>query len=320
MSRSIPLISVVIPCYNEEDSIPLLLPTLQEKLSHLSAESKIDSNSKVYLVDDGSEDKTWELINSATENNKNIVGVKLTRNFGHQHALYAGLMSAAGDVTISMDADFQDDINVIDQMIDEYAKGSEIVYGVRSDRSADTYFKRKTATIHYRFLQVLGIKTIPNHADFRLMSKQAITLLSRYKEENIYLRGVVPLLGLASSQVEYVRNSRIAGESKYNFKNMFSLSIKGITSFSIAPLRFIAFMGFLVFLVSILMAGWAFKAALGGDTAIAGWASTVIPIYFFGGLQLLALGVVGEYIGKTYIEVKNRPMYLIETVSEHDLG
>jgi glycosyltransferase involved in cell wall biosynthesis len=229
-------------------------------------------------------------------------------------------MQAEGDALISLDADLQDDIDVIDEMIECFMQGSEIVYGVRKNRDSDTFFKRWSAAMHYRVSALMGVETVADHADYRLLSRRAGTRRGHFRETNLYLRGVVPLLGLQSSKVYYVRHERAAGESKYSLKNMFSLSLKGITSFSIMPLRIITLLGLLVFTISLLMGGWVLTAAIGGDTAIAGWASTVIPIYLFGGIQLLALGVAGEYIGKTYMEVKNRPLYLIDEVYRKDDG
>jgi glycosyltransferase involved in cell wall biosynthesis len=315
-NNTCPQVSFVIPCFNEEENVAVIAVSLSQKIDKLASLGVISSQSKICFVDDGSVDSTWDIIQALVNSGSQYVGIKLTRNFGHQYALYAGLMKAKGDAVISLDADFQDDINAIDKMIDDFIDGSQIVYGVRADRESDTFFKRSTALAHYRISEMLGIKTIRNHADYRLLSRKALSMLSQYKETNIYLRGVIPLLGLKSSKVYYTRHERAAGISKYNFRSMFSLSIKGITSFSIAPLRFIAFMGLLVFLGSVLMGGWAFYAAIGGDKAIAGWASTVIPVYLFGGLQLLALGVVGEYIGKSYIEAKNRPLFLIDEIVE----
>jgi glycosyltransferase involved in cell wall biosynthesis len=315
-----PKISLVIPCYNEEDILPIIAGKLLEKLTFLVDKGRVDIASKVYFIDDGSEDATWVSITNVVEDGGPFVGIKLTRNFGHQYALYAGLMQAEGDALISLDADLQDDINVIDEMIECFMQGSEIVYGVRRNRDSDTFFKRWSAAMHYRVSALLGVETVADHADYRLLSRRAVKMLGHFRETNIYLRGVVPLLGLQSSKVYYVRHERAAGESKYSLKNMFSLSLKGITSFSIMPLRIITLLGLLVFTISLLMGGWVLTAAIGGDTAIAGWASTVIPIYLFGGIQLLALGVAGEYIGKTYMEVKNRPLYLIDEVYRKDDG
>jgi glycosyltransferase involved in cell wall biosynthesis len=317
MSSGIPKLGLVIPCYNEAPIIASLAKVLREKLDTLIEAGLIHQASKIYLVDDGSEDGTWHEISNQVQQDTAFAGIKLTRTFGHQYALYAGLMMAEGDALISLDADFQDDINAIDAMIEEYHKGSHIVYGVRKSRETDTPFKRWSAKAHYYLSELLGINTVRDHADYRLLSRKAIGLLGQFKESNIYLRGVIPLLGLPASKVYYVRGERAAGKSKYRLRDMFSLSIAGITSFSIVPLRIIALMGLLVFSLSVIMAGWALSAGLAGDKTVAGWASTVIPIYFFGGVQLLALGIVGEYIGKAYIEVKRRPLYLVESVIQH---
>ncbi|WP_235015183.1 glycosyltransferase family 2 protein [Oceanicoccus sp. KOV_DT_Chl] len=310
---------MVIPCYNEEEILPIISVKLKAKLSLLIEQGLIHEASKVYFIDDGSIDDTWLTISSLVEEGGPFVGVRLTRNFGHQYALYAGLMQADGDALISLDADLQDDIDVIEEMIQLYLEGNEIVYGVRENRESDSLFKKWTAISHYRISALLGVNTVQDHADYRLLSRRAVKMLGQYRETNIYLRGVIPLLGLKSSKVYYTRHARVAGESKYNLKSMFSLSVKGVTSFSIMPLRIITLLGFLVFIISLIMGGWALTAAIGGDTAIAGWASTVIPIYLFGGIQLLALGVAGEYIGKTYIEVKNRPLYLIDEICRNDI-
>ncbi len=308
-----PVLGLVVPCFNEEKMLPVAAQELGDEVESLVTKGLISPKSTIYFIDDGSTDATWHLINELAAGSPRYCGIKLTRNYGHQYALYAGLMEAEGDALISLDADLQDDIHVIEEMLTKYAQGYEIVFGVRRERTTDTKFKRWSAALHYRLAGLLGIHTIPNHADYRLMSRRAVGLLSQYRETNMYLRGVVPLLGLSSTEVFYNREERREGESKYGLKDMFSLSAKGITSFSIMPLRIISILGLLVFLISFCLGGWALHAALTGNTAaIAGWASTVIPIYLLGGLQLLAIGIVGEYIGKTYMEVKNRPLYQIE--------
>jgi glycosyltransferase involved in cell wall biosynthesis len=312
-STQLPVLGIVVPCFNEEEMLPITARELGVRMEAMVAEELIDPASSIYFVDDGSSDETWEIISELTRTRSRVRGIKLTRNYGHQHALYAGLMEAEGDALISLDADLQDDISVIDQMMAKYKEGNEIVYGVRNERASDTRFKRWSAAAHYHVTSLLGIPTLPNHADYRLMSRRAVALLAEYRETNIYLRGLVPLLGLKSAEVYYKRKARRAGESKYNLKDMFGLSVQGVTSFSIVPLRIISILGILVFVISVFLGGWALYAALvGRTTAIAGWASTVIPIYLLGGLQLLAIGITGEYIGKTYMEVKRRPMYQIE--------
>lgn len=307
-----PTIGLVVPCFNEEQALPITVPALAVELESLSAAGKISQDSFIFLVDDGSVDTTWQLISSYAEQGLPVAGLKLSRNFGHQHALLAGLMEADADYLVSLDADLQDDISVLSEMLAAAADGSEIVYAVRDDRSTDTRFKRWTASFHYWLSESMGIETIRNHADFRLMSRRAVTLLRQYGESNLYLRGVVPQLGLKTAKVFCTRKERVAGESKYTFWPMLSLSLKGITSFSVAPLRFIALMGILVFLAAVGLGSWVLYAVLWIGETTPGWASTVLPIYLLGGFQLFAIGIVGEYIGKIYIEVKRRPLYLSE--------
>ena len=314
-----PKISIIVPCLNEQLILSESAQRLDEKLASLIEQDIIDPASKIYFVDDGSSDGTWSSISRLVSLGERFVGIKLTRNYGHQYAVYAGLMQAEGDALISIDADLQDDINAIDEMIEQFRQGNEIVYGVRSDRQSDGKFKRWSATAHYWLARRFGIESIPNHADFRLLSRRAVSLLSEYRETNIYLRGLVPLLGLQSCNVYYARSRRRAGESKYGLSAMFGLSIQGITSFSIVPLRVIALLGTVVFLVSVGLGIWALSAKLTGNSAaIDGWASTVIPIYLLGGLQLLAIGVAGEYIGKMYMEVKRRPIFQIEKMIRNE--
>jgi glycosyltransferase involved in cell wall biosynthesis len=311
-------LGLVVPCLNEEQALPGSASALKSKIESLVDRGLIANTSKIYFVDDGSTDATWATISRLVDSDECFEGIKLTRNFGHQYAVYAGLMHAQGDALISIDADLQDDINAIDDMIQKYLEGNEIVYGVRADRLSDKKRKRWTASMHYWLSHRLGVPTIPHHADFRLLSRRAVSLLSQYRETNLYLRGIVPLLGLPSAEVFYTRSRRLAGESKYRVRDMFGLSVQGITSFSIVPLRIISIVGLIVFLVSTGFGLWALYAAIVGlSTPIEGWAPTGIPIYLLGGLQILAIGVVGEYIGKTYLEVKGRPTYLIErTISK----
>ena len=313
-----PVIGIVVPCFNEELVLPETARQLRGKLEALAERGTISSDSKVWFVDDGSTDTTWRIIESLVADKPCFMGIKLTRNHGHQYALYAGMMKAEGDALISMDADLQDDVNAIDEMVEKFHEGAEIVYGVRDDRHTDGKFKRWTAYIHYWIAARFGIESVPNHADFRLMSAKAVRLLGQYRETNIYLRGIVPLLGLKTDRVYYARGARHAGETKYHLRAMIGLSTQGITSFSMAPLRFIALVGALVFLASLGLSGWALWAKLTeSSTLIDGWASTVIPIYLLGGLQLLAIGIAGEYIGKAYMEVKNRPLYQVEEIISH---
>ena len=307
-------LGVVVPCYNEEDVLPETVKRLTDLLEHLVKDHRISESSRIWFIDDGSIDRTWELIEECSHQGLPVCGIKLSRNRGHQNALLAGLFNAEGDVLISVDADLQDDINVIGVMIDKFLSGVDIVYGVRKDRSSDTVFKRVTAHGFYRVLSMVGVTTIYNHADFRLMSRRAIDALRDYREVNLYLRGIVPLIGYRHEVVEYDRLARFAGESKYPVKKMLSLSINAITSFSVSPLRFISILGFVIFAGSIVVSSWALCVAMFTDRAVAGWASTVLPIYFIGGIQLLSLGIIGEYIGKIYMESKQRPRFFIDQV------
>ena len=305
-------LGLVVPCFNEEQVLPRTMEELTAKLRQLIDAGTINSHSGIYLVDDGSSDATWSHIEGFIAAGLPVTGLKLTRNFGHQHALYAGLMEAEGDALISMDADLQDDIGAMDEMIEALYRGNDIVFAVREDRSKDTLFKRWTAAAHYWLSTLLGIETVKNHADYRLLSRRAVNLLREYRETNLYLRGIIPQLGLPTARVYFRREERLAGESKYNFWRMLSLSVKGVTSFSIAPLRLIAVLGLLIFAVSMGLVFWVLYAAFFIDEVIPGWASTVLPMYLLGGFQLLAIGIAGEYIGKTYMEVKRRPLYHLE--------
>jgi glycosyltransferase involved in cell wall biosynthesis len=314
-----PVLGLVVPCMNEEEVLPQTAEALKSKFESLAQRNLIGKGSKIVFVDDGSTDGTWATICKLVESDECFEGIKLTRNFGHQFAVYAGLMHAQGDALISMDADLQDDINAIDEMVEQYIAGNEVVYGVRADRHSDKIFKRWTAALHYWISARFGVVTIPHHADFRLLSRRAVSILSQYRETNLYLRGVVPLLGLQSSEVHYMRSRRLAGKTKYRLRDMLGLSVQGITSFSIVPLRVISLLGLFVFLVSTGFGLWALYASwVGLTTPIQGWAPTGIPIYLLGGLQILAIGVVGEYIGKTYMEVKSRPTYTIEKTALHE--
>ncbi len=310
---------IVIPCYNEEEMLPITAKALLEKMQDLVSEEKIHPDSKVMFVDDGSKDKTWEIITKLYGAIPYFTGVKLSRNKGHQNALLAGMNTAVkyADIIISMDADLQDDINAIDGFLEKRAQGCEIVYGVRSSRDKDTQFKRGTARGYYKLLSKMGVEITYDHADYRLMSKKAVLALAQFKEVNLFLRGLVPMVGFKSDTVKYVRNERQAGESKYPLKKMISFAIEGITSLSIKPIRFITFLGFFIFFVSIIMLirfliTWAI-----GNT-VPGWSTIVISIWAIGGLQLLSIGVIGEYIGKIYLEAKARPKYIIETNLEEE--
>ncbi len=316
----LPVLYMVIPCFNEQEVLPQTAPMFLNKLIDLGAKGLIDGEkSRVLFVDDGSKDKTWEIISNLSQNDNRYKGVKLSRNRGHQNALLAGLLEAADncDVTISIDCDGQDDINAMDLMVEEYLKGSEIVYGVRSDRSSDTFFKRSTAQGFYKFLNAMGVEVVYNHADYRLMSSRAVKELEKFKEVNIYLRGMVPFVGFKSTSVPYVRNERIAGESHYPLRKMLSLAVNGITSLSVKPIRIITALGFAIALISFVAVIWSFVSFFVGS-AVAGWASTVSIVCFLGGIQLLSLGIIGEYVGKIYLESKGRPRFIIEEKTKEE--
>ena len=304
---------LVIPCYNEEEVLPITTEALSLKMKLLIDEKKISKDSKVLYVNDGSKDKTWELIEEIHEKNNMFCGVKLSRNRGHQNALLAGLMTAKkyADITISMDADLQDDINVIDKMIEEYNNGSEIVYGVRSSRKKDTFFKKFTAEGFYKFMKVMGVEIVFNHADCRLMSKVALDVLEEFGEVNLFLRGIVPQIGYKSSVAYYERNERAAGESKYPLKKMLKFAMEGITSFSVKPLKMITSMGFIISFISFIVLIYALIVKLTGN-AVSGWTFIIFSIWLVAGIQMLSLGIIGEYIGKIYQETKKRPKYIIE--------
>ena len=310
-------IGIVIPCHNEELVLPETTQRLALLLHGLNAKGKISSASKVYFVDDGSQDQTWKIICGSAELHPFVEGIKLSRNRGHQSALLAGLMHAKGDCLISIDADLQDDLSAIEEMVDAHVAGSDIVYGVRRGRQSDTPFKRFSAELYYRILAVMGVEIIFNHADFRLMSRRAIDALRDFGEVNLFLRGIIPQLGFNSAIVHYDRAERFAGESKYPLSKMLGLAIQGITSFSIVPLRIITTIGLLISILSFAIGLWAFWLRLFTQQAIPGWASTVLPMYLLGGIQLFSLGVIGEYLGKIYIETKRRPRYFIEECISH---
>jgi polyisoprenyl-phosphate glycosyltransferase len=305
-------LGIVIPCYNEEEVLPETVKQLTALMQEMEQEQLIDSGSAIWFVDDGSKDKTWSLIENYVGTNHYIRGLKLARNRGHQNALLAGLENATGDVLISIDADLQDDIYVIKAMMQEYHKGIDIVYGVRKAREQDTVFKRMTAEGYYHLLGKMGVNIVFNHADFRLMSRRAIESLKQYEEVNLFLRGIIPTIGFPSSVVEYDRAARFAGESKYPLKKMLALAADGITSFSAVPLRLIAALGFIIFLLSVALSVWVFFVKLFTNHAMPGWASSVLPMYLLGGIQLLSIGVLGEYVAKMYMETKKRPRYFIQ--------
>lgn len=306
---------LVVPCYNEEQVLHETYTRLVEKMNGLIKSEKISEDSKIMLVNDGSKDRTWEIIEELHNENNMVVGVKLSRNKGHQNALLAGLMTAKdlADMTISLDADLQDDVDVIDQFVDEYYRGSDVVYGVRSARTTDTFFKRTTAEGFYKVMKGLGVDIVNNHADYRLMSKRALEGLAQFKEVNLFLRGIVPLIGYKSSIVTYERHERFAGESKYPLKKMLAFAWDGITSFSIKPIRLITSLGFAITSISLLLVLYFLVIKIMGK-AVDGWTTIVMSIWMIGGIQLLCLGVIGEYIGKIYNETKARPKFIIEKV------
>lgn len=313
------ILYIVVPCYNEEEVLPETSRRLREKLEGLMAAGMISEKSRVLFVNDGSRDKTWSLIEALHEENNLFSGVNLSRNRGHQNALLAGLMTARErcDMAISMDADLQDDVDAVDGMLERYYAGCDIVYGVRSSRKKDTFFKRFTAEGFYRVMNFLGAETVFNHADYRLMSRRALEGLAEFREVNLFLRGIVPMIGYTAGTVEYERGERFAGESKYPLKKMLAFAMEGITSLSTKPIRYITGLGFLIFAVSILMLIYSIVRWATGAT-ILGWASVICSVWAIGGLILLSLGVIGEYIGKIYLETKGRPRFLIREVLDDE--
>ncbi len=307
-------LAIVVPCYNEQEVLKDTTGKLTGLMEGLTREGLIDKNSFILFVDDGSRDSTWDLIEEAARDMDCVQGLKLAGNVGHQNALLAGLMTVKDeiDAAISIDADLQDDISVIGDMVKKYNEGTDIVYGVRSVRTSDTFFKRFTAESFYKLMKVMGIKSVYNHADFRLMSARALDGLSQFKERNLFLRGIVPTIGYKSECVYYERKERLAGESKYPVSKMMSFAFDGITSFSIKPMSFITGMGIFVILCAIAFAIFTFYSYMTGNV-VRGWASTVLSIWFIGGLVIFSIGMVGQYVGKIYLEVKERPRYIIET-------
>ncbi|MDE5852771.1 MAG: glycosyltransferase family 2 protein [Oscillospiraceae bacterium] len=307
------ILYIVIPCYNEQEVLSKTAKLLKEKIYALINNNKIASNSKICFVNDGSKDKTWDIIYKLNQSDDVFTGIDLSKNRGHQNALLAGLLTVKdrSDMVISMDADLQDDINAIDKMVDKYLDGCDIVYGVRNNRDSDNFFKRFTAETFYRFMNILGAKTIFNHADFRLMSKRAIEGLEQFKEVNLFLRGIIPMIGFRTDYVYYSRNKREAGESKYPLTKMISFAFEGITSLSNKLIRIISLVGILALFVSVIMLIYTFVNIISGKS-ILGWGSIMISLWAIGGLVLLSIGVVGEYIGKIYIESKHRPRYIIK--------
>lgn len=312
MNKSVNLY-VVVPCYNEEEVLNETSRQMLELFDKMKRAELINNKSRIVFVDDGSKDRTWSIIDTLSREHTEIAGIKLAHNAGHQNALYGGLMTVKDqcDCAISIDADLQDDINVIPEMVRKFRNGCDVVYGVRNRRDTDTFFKRTTAVMFYKLMNLMGVKIVFNHADYRLMSRRALDALSEFEERNMFLRGMVPLVGYRSDCVYYDRNERFAGESKYPLKKMLSFAFDGITSFSISPIRMISAFGAIVCVIAVIMAVYALVEKLLGNTG-AGWASLMMSIWFIGGVQLLSVGLIGEYIGKLYKEVKRRPRFIIE--------
>lgn len=312
IENKLPVLYIVIPCYNEEKVLPITAPMFLEKINSLVSKGKISSQSRIMFINDGSKDKTWEIISDLSKQDEHYIGISQSRNRGHQNAVLAGLMESKDmcDITISIDCDGQDDINAMDEMVDAYFDGCEVVYGVRSKRDTDTFFKRFTAEGFYKFMNWMGAEVVFNHADYRLVSSRVLQEFADYKEVNIFLRGMIPLVGFKSTSVYYERHERIAGESHYPLKKMLSLAFDGITSLSVKPIRLIIGLGVFFAIASFIGVIWAIIMSMTGST-VSGWASTFCIVCFMGGIQLLCLGVIGEYIGKIYLETKKRPRYII---------
>lgn len=312
-----PVLYIIVPCYNEEEVLPITAPQFLDKVTSLAERGLISEKSRILFVDDGSRDNTWAIIQSLARQDARFTGIRQSRNRGHQNAVLAGLMEAKEqcDITISIDCDGQDDLDAMDKMVEKYLQGCEVVYGVRSDRTSDSFFKRFTAQAFYKLMKVMGAETVYNHADYRLLSARVLREFSGFQEVNLFLRGLIPLVGFKSDTVEYVRTVRLAGESKYPLKKMLSLALDGITSLSIKPLRLITGFGVVVAIVSFIGVIWAMIQALRGNS-VAGWASTTCIVCFVSGVQLISLGIIGEYVGKTYMEVKHRPKYIISERTE----
>ncbi len=308
----LPVLYIVIPCYNEEQVLPITSKLFLQKLTDLAAAGQISPNSRILFVDDGSKDSTWSIISGLAASDPHFLGIRQSRNRGHQNAVLAGLMEAKDrcDITISIDCDGQDDLDAMDAMVAEYLGGSEIVYGVRNNRDTDTFFKRFTAESFYKLMRKLGVDSVYNHADYRLVSSRALAAFADFKEVNLFLRGMFPLVGFRSSCVYYARHERLAGKSHYPFRKMLALAIDGITSLSVQPLHIITGLGLTIAILSFIGVIWSVVVALTGNS-VPGWASTTCIVCFIGGIQLISLGVIGEYIGKIYMEVKARPRYII---------
>lgn len=314
LQKSIPTLGIVIPVYNEEAVLHITISKLEPVFKDLISKKMILNDSFILFVDDGSKDNTWNIINTLCEQNAGYKGIKLSQNYGHQKALLAGLLSAKSkaDCIISMDADLQDDVNLLHEFVDSYIDGYEIVYAVRKKRETDTFFKRQTAALFYSLMDKLGVKLKPHHADYRLASKRVLDELEQFNEVNIFLRGLFPLLGFNSKEIYYNRQERAAGDTKYSLKKMLSFAIEGITSFSITPLRAITVFGFIIFIFSLFMSGYVLLESLYFHNVVRGWSSLALSLYMLSGIQLLSLGVIGEYIGKIYTETKRRPRFIIE--------
>lgn len=308
----LPTLAIIVPCYNEEDVLPITAQLFINKLRELIANKSVDSKSKVVFIDDGSGDKTWDIISDLSQKNSDSIGLRQSRNRGHQNAVYAGLMESKGwaDITISIDCDGQDDIGAMDSMIQAYKNGAEIVYGVRSDRESDKFFKKTTAQLFYKLMDLMGVESIYNHADYRLISSKVLHEFEKFDEVNLFLRGMLPLVGFNSTSVYYKRKERVAGKSKYPLNKMLNLALDGITSLSVKPIRFVTFLGLLMAFISFFVIIWIFIRFFSGQT-VSGWASNATLLSLFCGVQLICLGVIGEYIGKIYLEVKHRPKYII---------
>lgn len=319
LNRNFPSLALIVPCYNETEALSHCVEILNDFLSFLIKHKKINQNSYILFVDDGSQDLTWERIKEASQRFEHISGIKLSANRGQQIAMMAALAYIDTDISVTIDVDLQDDIHCVETMIDKYQQGCEIVYGVRHDRFNDSFFKRHTANFFYRFMTLLGVNHIPNHSEFRLLSQRAAQCLLQYTERNIYIRGILPSIGFKTDKVFYSRQKRIVGETKYSLQKLISLALEAITSFSIIPLRIICILGFLTCFFSFLAILYTLVSKL-RNYAVPGWTSTALSIFFLSGVQLLSLGVIGEYIGKIYIEVKNRPKYFIEEIIQNKIA
>ena len=308
------ILTIVVPCYNEQEVLPETVKELGEVLEKLTKDGNVSPKSKILFVNDGSKDKTWELISKYTKEYEYVTGIKFSRNYGHQNALLAGMSGAVeySDMIITIDADLQDDINAIPEMVEKYNEGYDVVYGVRNSRETDTFFKRRTALAFYGLMGKLGVKLVPDSADYRLLSKRATESLLDFKERNLFLRGMVPLVGYDSAKVYYARKERFAGKSKYPLSKMLHFALDGITSFSIAPIHLILYLGVLTVIFSIIMMIYTLVEKINGHI-VSGWASLMISIWFLGGVQLISISIIGEYVGKIFSEVKHRPRFVIET-------